>query len=574
MNKLSLVLKNPLLLVLPIVVALLILWQDYSSAQAQISTPQANILPNGGLDELNPQGLPIGWQISGADGGAAKMVIGYNSPVSLLLTSKPGAIGNSTTLTTPLAVVKKGETYFYKSFYKSNVPFDLLLRTNYKDGTHQQEIVRRYDPNDQWETVSHVFSPDDAVQNVQFIYNVAGKGQLQIDNAYLEANPGDIYIQPASLPTENKIANSELVSSDKITPDGWRRYVDGDIQAALQYQLDGDRPFLHSEVLNYKNGEAKWLYPPVEVQAGQAFQFSVMYQGTAAARVVAEYTLASGQPKFETLADLLPTREWVKYSSKLDVPAGVNDLTVTVIQQQDGVVNTKQYSLSDITKTGDRMWDKPRLSVTFDDGWGSAYEIGSNLLNHYGYRGTFYLNPSTIDTPRFMTSNQVADLARNNHEIASHGYEHIDFTTLERAGIDYQLKHAYDYFEKIHGMKAVNFAAPFGGNDAQTGFYARKYYASLRGTASGMNTRQNLDRYDLKVLYVGKSVSFEKLSNAIADTKDKNGWLILVYHRIEASGVGETIIDPPQFQQQLEVIKKSDIKVSTVAAALQEIGGP
>lgn len=575
MNKLSLILKNPIILVLPIVVSLLLIWQQYSSAQQQIAVPQTNILPNAGLDELDSRGIPIGWQVSKANDGATVTTVGgYNSPVSLLVANKNDTVGSSTTLTSPLAIIQHGEAYFYKSFYKSDIPFDLLLRTNRTDGSHEQEIVGRYDPNDQWETVSYVFSPPDTVQSVQFIYNLAGKGELQIDNAYLEVSPSDTYIQPQPILTANTISNTELASSDGAAPDGWNKYTEGDNQSTLTYEVNNSEPLLRSRVLNYKTGEAKWRYNPIDVQAGQAFQFNVTYQSDVSAKVVAEYTLASGQARFETIVDLLPSKEWTKYVGNFEIPARAKQVAVTIVQRQDGTISTKKYGLYDITKPGERTWGEPRLSVTFDDGWESAYEIGSNLLNHYGYRGTFYLNPSTIDTDHFMTSSQVADLARSNHEIASHGYEHLDFTTLERTGIDYQLKRASDYFEEVHGMKSVNFSAPFGGNDAQTTFYARKYYASLRGTKSGTNTLQNIDKYNLKVLYVGKSVSLEKMNNALADARDKNGWLILVYHRIESSGVGETILDAAQFQQQLEAIKKSDIKVTTVSAALQQIGVP
>jgi peptidoglycan/xylan/chitin deacetylase (PgdA/CDA1 family) len=573
MNKLSLFLKNPIVLVVPIVCGLLLLWQQYTSAQPQISAPQSNILPNASLDEVDGHGFPIGWQLSQSSPAVtAESSKGYSSPTSLVLTNTSDTVNGNTTLTSPIATVKSGETYLYKAFYRSDTPFDLLLRKNYTDGSHDQMIVGRFDPNTEWETASYVFTSQNNVQSVQFIYSFSAKGKLQIDNTYLEPNPSDVYVAPQPNLTTNLTPNSELTSGDGETVDGWSKYSHGDNQATLQYMVNSDKPFLRSQVTAYKSGEAKWQYDPIEAKGGQAYQFNVTYQSDTPASVVAEYTLQSDKRQFEIVKDLLPAKDWTKYSGNLEVPAGAKNVMVTVVQQGNGTVDTRDYGLYNITKPGELTWNKPRLSFTFDDGWESAYTAGSALLNLYGYEGTFYLNPSTIDTKNFMTSAQVTELVQNGHEIASHGYEHLDFTTLDRAGMKYQFEHAYDYFKEVHNLKQVNFSVPFGGNDAQTMFYARKYYTSLRGTGAGVNTRQNLDPYNLKVLYVGSSVSNDKLNAAIADAKSKNGWLILVYHRIDTAAKGETVINPAQFQQQLDSVKASDITVEPVAAALQEIG--
>jgi peptidoglycan/xylan/chitin deacetylase (PgdA/CDA1 family) len=574
MSKLSLLSRNPLVLVVPIVVSLLLIWQQYTMAQPQISVPKMNILPNAGLDELDGRGFPIGWQLSGAETTTASAVKGHNSPTSLLLMNNDNTESNNVTLISPLAAVQAGETYFYKSFYKSNIAFDLLLRSNNQDGTYEQAIVGRYTPSDDWETVGHVFIPSNGTQSVQFIYSISGQGELQVDNAYLEASPMDVYIKPPQVLKDNKIENTMFSSLDGDIPDKWSKYSIGNNQATLARVDNSGETYIRTEVAAYIDGEAKWQYAPIEVKPGQAFVFNVSYQSNAPAKVVAEYTLASGDKKFEIISDLMPIKEWTKYSSNIEVPFGAKDLFVTVILQGNGAINTKGYGLYDTTKPGDISWDEARVSLTFDDGWESAFSSARNLLDKFSYPGTFYLNPSTIDTASFMDSNQVAQLAQSTHEIGSHGYEHINFTTLDRTGIEYQFRRAHDYFEKIHAMQTVNFSAPFGANDAQTSFYARKYYTSLRGTTNGINTRQNFDAYNLRVLYVGKSVSFEKLAATIAEAKDRNGWLILVYHRIDTASSGETTIDPTQFQQQLEIIKKSDVKVRTISTILQEVGVP
>jgi len=572
MSRSALFFKNPLVLVVPIVAALLLLWQQYTSAQPQLSTPAANILPNASLDELDKSGFPVGWQLSrGNDKVTTSSTQGYNSATSLALINASDTANGNTTLTSPEAPVEKGVTYLYKAFYKADAPFDLLIRTNHVDGSHEQKVVGRYDPNTEWETVSHVFMSPDTVQSVQFIYSFSAKGELQIDNTYLEPNPPDVYVPPQPTLGTNILPNHALTTSDGVTPQGWSPYTVGNNRATLQYVTDNGTPALRTQVSDYKDGEAKWQYDPISIKGGQAFQLNASYQSDTPAVAVAEFTLSSGKRQFVTIKELVPAKDWTAFSGQFEAPINADTMLVTIVQRSNGTVTTKDYGLYDITKPGAITWDKPRLSFTFDDGWESAFTNGATLLNRYGYEGTFYLNPSTIDTASFMTSGQVADLVKNGHEIASHGYEHLNFTTLKREDINYQFEHASNYFKEIHNMQRVNFAAPFGGNDPQTMFYARKYYASLRGTADGVNTRQNMDPYNLRVLYVGGSVSLEKLSAAIADAKSKNGWLILIYHRIETPVKGETTVTPTQFQQQLDTVKKSDINVQTVAEVLKAV---
>lgn len=572
MSKAALFFKNPLVLVVPIVAALLLLWQQYTLAQPQLSTPTANILPNASFDELDSAGFPVGWQLSRAnDKVTASSPKGYNSPTSLALTNTSDTANGNTTLTSPEAPIEKGVTYLYKAFYKANTPFDLLIRTNHVDGSHEQKVVGRYDPNTEWETVSYAFTSPATVQSVQFIYSFSAKGELQIDSTYLEPNPPDVYLPPQPTLGTNILPNHELAASDGVTPKGWSPYTVGNNRATLQYVNDNGTPALRTQVSDYKDGEAKWQYDPISIKGGQAFELGASYQSDTPADAVAEFTLTSGKRQFVTIKELLPAKDWTAFSGQFEAPINADTMLVTIVQRKNGTVTAKDYGLYDVTKPGVVTWDKPRLSLTFDDGWESAFTNGAALLNRYGYEGTFYLNPSTIDTASFMTSDQVAELVKNGHEIASHGYEHLNFTTLKRDDINYQFEHASNYFKEIHNMQRVDFAAPFGGNDPQTTFYARKYYASLRGTADGVNTKQNMDPYNLRVLYVGGSVSLEKLSAAIADAKSKNGWLILIYHRIETPVKGETVLTPTQFQQQLDTIKNSGINVQPVADALKAV---
>ena len=573
MSKIATFWRNPFVTVVPVILLLLFVWQQYSiiAASPALASAATNILPNAGLEELDAQGFPIGWQVSKTASSTSSTREGYQSSVAIALTNNDATTRGNTTLTSPLATVTPGERYFYKTLYKSNLPFALILRTNYEDGSYKQSVVGRFDQAEDWEAGSSVFTADQNAQSVQFVYSVAGKGELQIDRTYLEPNPQDIYQQTPPATGPNLIPNQNLTSTDGTAPDEWSSFSYGDNQSSFTYVSNNGLPYMHSQIDNYKNGEAKWQYAPIGVSANQRYVFDATYRSDVPVEVVAEYTLGDAGRKFETIRELLPAKDWTQFDQVFEIPESADSVMVTLVLKRSGYVDMRSLELHNQTLPGPLVWDRSRLSLTFDDGWLSSFTNGAALLNKYGYEGTFYLNPSTIDTTNFISSAQVQNLRDNGHQIASHGYKHLNYTTLDRSVIDYQLKYAAQYFTQVHGLTTIDFAAPFGGNDAQIAYYAHKYYSSLRGTDPGVNTRQNFNPYNIRVLYMGHSITQQRLADEITKTKATNGWLVIVYHRIEPSSNSEIVVTSTQLEQQLDAIKSSGVLVEPVAAALQEI---
>jgi hypothetical protein len=134
------------------------------------------------------------------------------------------------------------------------------------------------------------------------------------------------------------------------------------------------------------------------------------------------------------------------------------------------------------------------------------------------------------------------------------------------------------------GLGTSDLAPPFGRSDPQVDWYASKYFDIMRGTDDGLNTRQNLDPHDLKVLYVTDETTPETLSNALAETSRMNGWLILVYHQIatpESTGTQTSTIAADRstitsdvLAAQLKLIHQSGIEVLPVVQAFKQLQGP
>lgn len=573
MSILRRILLNPLVQIIPITCLLAVVYFHYATSLSTAATSERNILSNSNFAALDSSGFPTDWQLFPHTPGITYTTpAGYASKSSLRVeNANPNPQGNIT-ITSPEATVQSGHTYFYKGFYRSSVPFDLIMQQTKTNGTTTHTIVRHYLESSEWTTASSTFTTDDTLRAVRFIYSLSGTGNIQLSDNYLEADPADV--APAAEPTllPSRIPELRLNQPNPTLPNKWSTFSSGNNHAKFSHgKQSADTPYLRAQLSGYKDGEAKWQHTPIATSPGDASRFAVTYRSDRPVDIVAEYTLTSGERQFITLRQLLPAIDWTTYRTYLTAPPKATSVVVSAVLRGNGTIDTKDYALNQVPRTGAAEWKRPLLSYTFDDGWASAYQNAVGLLDRADNKATFYLNPSSIDTPSFMTTTQVAALENTGHEIASHGHEHRDFTTLKQPAINYQLGHANNYFRQIFQMQSVNFAAPFGSTDDQLMFYTQKYYASSRSTQDGINMKQTFNPYNLLVLYVGNDMPLTRLKEAIAQTQASHGWLILVYHRIDDNAKGETSTTPTQFESQLDAVRASGIAVMTVKSALQEI---
>jgi peptidoglycan/xylan/chitin deacetylase (PgdA/CDA1 family) len=71
--------------------------------------------------------------------------------------------------------------------------------------------------------------------------------------------------------------------------------------------------------------------------------------------------------------------------------------------------------------------------LSFDDGRSDAYGVVFPMLMMHRMRGSFYVNPGTIDAAFHMTWGQVRALRVNGMEVGCHGMHHLDLARLDAA---------------------------------------------------------------------------------------------------------------------------------------------
>jgi peptidoglycan/xylan/chitin deacetylase (PgdA/CDA1 family) len=593
------VLLNPLVVITVVVVLIAAGWLLYTGGKNSIAQarPGANLLPTlvatttaGGAAASVPSSpaAPVGgWNVrhSGDALTSLELVNGKVTGQALELDVTQYATGD-VTLTSPRVDVEQGKTYLFKAFASSDADFTLLARKYHADGSSTLEQLRNplERPGNSPFTVSDAFNSGSTTTAVEYLFRLSSKAMVRVEGAYLEA-ADDVRLPPAAQATvPNLIPNPGLAGPQPSAPDSWSPYSSGASTLESGRGKDGDGNFLWTRTSNYQNGEAKWQYQPVPVSADRYFEFAATYQTEREVDVVAEFELTAGGRAFRNLETVPPAGEWTTIRESFQVPDGAKTAMVTLVSHGDGTTRVRDYSLTDATKPGALRWNKPMVSITFDDGWQSVYDRALPLLNQHGFRTTQYVNASSLETPNFMTAAEVQQMHDAGHEFAAHSYEHVDLTSIGTDRLDDELRKSEEALAAA-GFSTDNLAPPYGRSDYQVDFYASKYFNIVRGTDDGINTRQNLDPHDLKVFYVTDETTPDRLAEALAETSRANGWLILVYHQIatpQSTGTQEngtiaadrSTITSDVLATQLQLVDQSGIDVLPVEQAFKQLQGP
>ncbi|MGF2414314.1 polysaccharide deacetylase family protein [Ferruginibacter sp.] len=100
--------------------------------------------------------------------------------------------------------------------------------------------------------------------------------------------------------------------------------------------------------------------------------------------------------------------------------------------------------------------------LTFDDTDEEQYTIGATEMAKHNFKGVFFIMNISIGRPRYMSKEQIKQLADEGHIIAAHTWDHHRVTEYTTADWDKQLTEAKQKLETITGKPVTYFAYPFG----------------------------------------------------------------------------------------------------------------
>ncbi|NWF51331.1 MAG: polysaccharide deacetylase family protein [Ignavibacteriaceae bacterium] len=221
-------------------------------------------------------------------------------------------------------------------------------------------------------------------------------------------------------------------------------------------------------------------------------------------------------------------------------------LALTVYPQNFGEITVKTWP-------DDR---KAAFSFTFDDGLLSQSTNAKQILEQFGFRGSFYFVTSTLTEQlpgvwRYGSWNEFTQMAANGHEVGSHTVTHLNLTnipagdTLTEGTILYELyRSAKKIQEKIPFEKAFSIAYPFTAHNQLVDSLSAKFYLSGRGGGNNFNNSSltGLDYFKLKckenyfnLPRNSPEDDLDELNDFIAYTQsaiDQGKWAMLLAHEV------------------------------------------
>ncbi|MEO6819035.1 MAG: polysaccharide deacetylase family protein [Ginsengibacter sp.] len=102
------------------------------------------------------------------------------------------------------------------------------------------------------------------------------------------------------------------------------------------------------------------------------------------------------------------------------------------------------------------------VMLTFDDTDEEQFSIGYQEMKKYGFKGVFFIMTISINKPRYMSKEQLKQLADEGNAVESHTWDH--HMTTKYAGDDWNIQFVKPRktIEDITGKPATYFAYPFG----------------------------------------------------------------------------------------------------------------
>jgi peptidoglycan/xylan/chitin deacetylase (PgdA/CDA1 family) len=112
--------------------------------------------------------------------------------------------------------------------------------------------------------------------------------------------------------------------------------------------------------------------------------------------------------------------------------------------------------------TGGDSIPQKAILITFDDTDLEQFTIGFPEMNKHGFKGVYFIMTVAIGRKRYMSKEQIKQLADDGNFIEAHTWNHSKVTEYNDADWDKQLNEAKKKLETITGRPILYFAYPFG----------------------------------------------------------------------------------------------------------------
>ncbi len=154
--------------------------------------------------------------------------------------------------------------------------------------------------------------------------------------------------------------------------------------------------------------------------------------------------------------------------SRYYVPPDTFDAELKLLHNWGYTTITTTELVQAITQ-GASLPPRPML-LTFDDGNEDNYTNAFPIMKKYGFTGVLYIVVQYMNTPNYMTMDQIKEMADAGWEIGSHSETHRDLVGGTE-DMRYEIVQSRQDLEDRLGVPILTFAYPFGQEDSAAGDY-------------------------------------------------------------------------------------------------------
>jgi|GEM_PF-5374065 len=217
------------------------------------------------------------------------------------------------------------------------------------------------------------------------------------------------------------------------------------------------------------------------------------------------------------------------------------------------------------------------VSINFDDGEISAFDIGRPIMLTAGLPATYYITTHQLGGPNFsgyVTPAQVLQLQTDGFEIGNHTQSHVDLVGLATSSIQQEILGAGQDLAQMGISSVTTFAYPSGHTDpAIETLISGDGFLGARGASDSLafNTK-TIDPLDLTAFAPNASSTFSQIQSGIDQAIASHGWLIITFHSFNKTGDFYSV-SPTMLQQTVDYLKLHNIPVATNDRGLREFMG-
>jgi peptidoglycan/xylan/chitin deacetylase (PgdA/CDA1 family) len=530
-----------------------------SSAMAQ----GANLISNPGFEQgsTNPTGWIRGsWGTNTTSFTYPVTGVGGSRAARVDMTARTSGDAKWTFTRVPVG----GNTeYEFSDSYQSDVATYITVEFELSDGTLTYADIAQPAAAASFSAVSARFVTPGSAVAARIFHLINTPGFLTIDNTSLV----QVTTPP---PSEGNLIGNPSVEAPGIggNPSGWKGGKWGSNTAVFSYPVSGfeGSRAVRVDMTARTSGDAKWYFTAIPVTAGAWYTFSDAYRSNTTSYVTVEFTHANGALSYQDIGVLTPVSSWTSFSQTFQIPPDVTRLTVYHLIKSIGRLDTDAFRMEKVTAPGSSVYfDHGFVSLTFDDGYVSAYQNALPVLDLAEFPSTFFVLTGRVgdDFPGYMSTTQILDTRDRGHEIGGHTRTHADLTRLSTTEADNEIRGSREDLTDMGIPNTFSFAYPFGAyNDTVRALVESAGYSASRTTNNGANTKTE-DLYELNRLRTDVNTTVAGVISAIDDAIAQREWLIIVFHEINYSG-NLYSMTPARFQQIVSYLEQENIDVQTV----------